>query len=205
MRIYPTSPWSRFVAVAVVGIGFFLMFKLPADSAHTLPDETAGISSGNNRQTEILTQTDAKLPVRISIPSGSVDANIEYIGLTPEGAVDAPKNPATVAWFNLSPRPGEIGNSVLVGHSGWKENRPAVFDTLFELRAGDKIYVVDAGGETLTFIVRELHTYTTGDDTSAVFTEADGKAHLVLITCEGDWNKTTETYSARLAIFADME
>ncbi len=42
---------------------------------------------------------DLGLPIRLKIPQISVDANIEYVGLTSLGAMDVPAGPVDVAWF----------------------------------------------------------------------------------------------------------
>ena len=47
---------------------------------------------------------------------------VEDVGLTPGGAMDVPKGPSDVAWFDLGPRPGEVGSAVIAGHEGWKDN-----------------------------------------------------------------------------------
>jgi len=77
-----------------------------------------------------LVQADPGLPVRLKIPKINVDSAFEYVGLTPQGAMDVPKGPAEVGWFKLGTRPGEIGSAVVAGHSGWKNGIPAVFDNL---------------------------------------------------------------------------
>ena len=145
------------------------------------------------------------LPVRIKIPRIYVDAAIEHVGLTPQGAMDVPSGPNTAAWFELGPRPGEEGSAVIDGHFGWKNRTPAIFDNLHTLERGDKLYVEDEKGVTTTFMVRELRTYGEIEDISAAFASSDGKAHLNLITCQGVWNKTRKSYSQRLAVFTDKE
>jgi hypothetical protein len=40
------------------------------------------------------------LPVHLKIPSINIDASIEYVGLIPDGAMDAPKEPANVGWLS---------------------------------------------------------------------------------------------------------
>ena len=152
-------------------------------------------------------QASVELPVRLKIPSIKVDAPVEYVGLTPDGAMNVPKSPVGVAWFNLGPRPGEDGSAVITGHYGWKNNIPAVFDNLHKLRVGDKISVEDEKGLATTFVVREVRIYDKDDDdvASDVFDSSDGKAHLNLITCEGEWDKVSKTYSKRLVVFTDKE
>jgi LPXTG-site transpeptidase (sortase) family protein len=150
-------------------------------------------------------QEEFGLPVRLKIPSINIDANIEYIGIAPDGAMDVPKNPDDTAWFKLGQRPGEKGSAVIAGHYGWKNGKAAAFDNLYQLRKGDKLYIEDDEGTSISFIVRESQRYDPGADASSVFNSSDGKSHLNLITCEGDWNKDQKSYSKRLVVFTDKE
>jgi sortase A len=143
------------------------------------------------------------LPMRLEIPKISVDAALDYVGITSQGELGVPAGPNNAAWYDQGPRPGEEGNAVIDGHFGYRDNIPAVFDNLHTLQAGDKLYVKDEKGFTTTFVVRELRTYGPNDYASAVFRSSDGKAHLNLITCEGTWNRTQKSFSNRLVVFAD--
>ena len=143
------------------------------------------------------------LPTRLKIPSINVNATVEYMGLTPDGAMDVPKSPHNVGWYNLGPRPGENGAAVIDGHYGFKKG--SVFDNLHKLGKGDKLYVQDDKGMITTFVVRETLKYDSKADALDVFDSSDGKAHLNLITCEGIWDKVSRNYSKRLVIFTDKE
>ncbi len=145
------------------------------------------------------------LPVDLRIPKIKVDARIESLGLTPGGALEVPVGPENVSWYNLGVRPGEVGNAVLSGHYGWKDNIPAVFDSLSKVDKGDELYIEDERGGLLTFVVREIRTYHTKENPSETFTSTDGRVHLVLITCGGEWNNTAQSYANRVVVFADME
>lgn len=145
------------------------------------------------------------MPVRLKIPSIKVNALVENVGLTPDGAMDVPVGPANVGWFNLGPRPGEEGSSVINGHAGYKNNKPAVFDNLYKLKKGDKIYIEDSEGTTITFVVRELKSYNRNANALNVFSSSDRKVHLNLITCTGIWDKVEKTRSDRLVVFTDKE
>jgi LPXTG-site transpeptidase (sortase) family protein len=94
---------------------------------------------------------------------------------------------------------------VIDGHFGWRDGLPAVFDNLHKLQKGDKLYVEDKKGLTVTFVVSKLQTF--GQDESApnVFISNDKKAHLNLITCHGIWDNAQRSYSNRLVVFADKE
>lgn len=147
----------------------------------------------------------AGLPVRLEILVIGVDATIIPTGITLDGAMDVPKDLDEVAWLNLGLRPGESGSVVIAGHYGWKNNRPAVFDNLYKLNQGDKIFIEDERGVVTTFVVREIRTYDKDEAVSDVFRSDDGKAHLNLITCTGVWDEVEETYSERLIVFTDKE
>ncbi|MCE9549197.1 class F sortase [Candidatus Nomurabacteria bacterium] len=145
------------------------------------------------------------LPVSISIPQIGIDANIEYVGLTGEGAMDVPKGPAEVAWFKYRARPGEPGTAIMAGHSGWKDDEEAVFDNLYKLKKGDKIYVKSLNGAEVVFVVNKMLTYGPNETVPDVFSSNDGKAHLNLVTCSGIWSKIDKSHSNRLVVFTDKE
>ena len=199
-----SSKWFVFV-VSVAGIIFFaiVIFFL----VHDLPvfGSFSKITLVGEQANSFSSQTGLGLPFRLKIPSINVDSAIEQVGIAPDGSMDVPKGPDDAAWFNLGPRPGEIGSSVIDGHSGYKNNRPAVFDKLYKLKKGDKIYVEDDKGNITTFVVREFKTYNPKADAKMVFSSNDGGSHLNLITCSGSWNKVERTHSDRLVVFADKE
>ncbi len=144
------------------------------------------------------------LPVRIKIPRIGVDAAIESVGLTTNGAMEVPNGQNNAAWFSLGPRPGDIGSAVIDGHYGiWKNGKETVFNDLDKLRQGDEISIEEDNGVTVSFVVRETQIYDSKADASKIFTSVDGKSHLNLITCEGTWNQVSKTYPRRLIVFAD--
>lgn len=147
----------------------------------------------------------AGLPMRLKIPRIKVDSAVEYVGLTPDGAVGAPKDSVRVAWFNLGPRPGENGSAVITGHYGRKNRKGSVFDNLYKLRKGDQLYIEDEKGVIITFVVRESRRYDPKADAPDVFGSSDGRAHLNLVTCEGAWDRVSKSYSKRLVVFTDKE
>ena len=145
------------------------------------------------------------LPVRLKIPAIDVDAAVVSVGITSDGEMDVPKDPAEVAWYSFGSRPGEIGSAVIAGHYDQKNNMSAVFTNLHTLKKGDKIFVEDEKGVATTFVVREISIYDKNKDATDVFISNDGNAHLNFITCAGVWNKSEKSYSERLIVFTDKE
>lgn len=145
------------------------------------------------------------IPTRLEIPRLNINASLESVGLTSKGAVEVPKSSINAAWYNLSPRPGEIGNSIIDGHSGWKNGTQSVFDNLYKIKKGDKIYVEDEKGMINVFIVRDFKPYGPKDDVSVVFNSNDDRAHLNLITCVAAWDVKQKSLNDRFVVFSDKE
>jgi LPXTG-site transpeptidase (sortase) family protein len=145
--------------------------------------------------------------MRLIIPELNVIADFQYNGLTPDGTMEIPTNIVDAGWYTGSPRPGEKGVAIITGHVAQIRKsvvtKPGVFYNLNELRPGDKLYVLNDKGETITFVVRESRLYDPTADATDVFTSNDNGAHLNIITCEGTWNQDQLSYSQRLVIFAD--
>lgn len=145
------------------------------------------------------------LPVRLKIPSISLDVSVEHVGVTQSGEMDTPKHIEDVGWFDLGVVPGEIGSAVIDGHYGWKNNRPVAFENLSKVKIGETISVENDKGVITTFLVRAIKQYDVEADTAGIFTSNDGKSHLNLITCTGIWDNIEKRYANRLVVFTDRE
>lgn len=143
------------------------------------------------------------VPVRINIPSIGLDAAIEQLGKTTDGAMAVPTKPLDASWYRLGPRPGEVGSATIAGHVDWVNGGIAVFGKLHEIRQGDIIRVKDDNGVAISFVVREIRIYDATADATDIFSSTDGKIRLNIITCYGVWDKTTNDYSQRLVVFAE--
>jgi LPXTG-site transpeptidase (sortase) family protein len=183
---------------------FCFIFKklIPKNSAPIVENTLTFI---NQAALPVQAQENFGLPMRLKIPKININTIVEHTGLTPDGAMDLPKDSDNAAWFEFGSRPGENGSAVIAGHYGWKDNKPSVFDNLYKLRKGDKLYIEDDAGTIISFIVRENRRYDSEADALNVFNSTDKKSHLNLVTCEGDWNEDSESYSKRLVIFTDKE
>lgn len=209
MKLKINSDFLSFISIGV-GTVFSLIFFLNLNYHSSTQDFyiQPALSASNQPTSGKITPTLVKpeIPVRLKIPKIGVNVNLEQVGLTPQGAVGVPKSKLNAAWFNLWPRPGEIGSAVIVGHYGiFKNGIVTVFNNLSKLKIGDKIYVVDKAGVTTTFVVRKFQIYNSNEIATNVFNSTDGKSHLNLITCNGIWDKVSKSYSKRLIVFSDKE
>lgn len=194
-----------FLFVAIVGAAGLLVviFFVPSISSPIKTDLDLLVENA----TVLFAPEEVKygLPIRLIIPTVNVDSSIEYVGVASDGTMEVTNSPINVAWFKFGPRPGENGSSVIAGHYGWKNGISAVFDNLHEIQKGDKLYIEDDNGVTVTFVVREVRSYDPKADASNVFGSSDGKAHLNLVTCDGPWNRTLKSRPSRIVVFTDKE
>lgn len=197
------------LAGSAVGFGLFLLLII-SPFVHSLFGRTVPHSAEKRVRVAQKLRGDALpvsgrprygLPVRLTIPRLGVDAAVEKVGLTPDGAMGVPSSPDTVAWFKLGPRPGDKGSAVIDGHSGYA-SVAAVFDDLPSLRKGDLLFVEDAKGVLVRFVVRKSRMFDRDANPSDVFGRKDGR-HLNLVTCTGAWDAAAGTHAQRLIVFTD--
>lgn len=144
-------------------------------------------------------------PVRLQIPKIGVNAAVESVGLTPDGAMGVPQNHDNVAWYNLGPKPGEPGQAVIDGHVD-STTGPAVFWDLNKLKPGDQIIVVGSDKIARKFVIRTIEAYPEDQaPLQKIFGPAPG-THLNLITCDQStpFDHSRHTYLGRLVIYADL-
>lgn len=198
-----TSRRLLFIAIFIGLISYtvFLFYFISKDSAQS----DVALFARDVTPSTLQEPVRQALPVRLKITSIGVNSLIENVGLTSGGAMDVPKDVDNIGWFNLGPRPGEIGTAVVDGHYGISKGKASAFDNLYKLRQGDKISVEDEKGGITIFVVRGNRRYDPKANATSVFSSSDGKSHLNLITCEGVWDEISKSYSQRLVVFADKE
>ncbi len=142
-------------------------------------------------------------PVRLKIPAINVDAAVEDVGQTPDGAMDVPKDFNDTAWYDLGVRPGAPGNAVVDGHVDSTTGK-AVFWDLRKLVSGDQIIVVGDDGVERPFVVTASEAYTRADVPLDRLFGPTAETHLNLITCDSStaFDRTRGEYAGSLVVYA---
>lgn len=142
-------------------------------------------------------------PAVIEIPAIGERAEVIEVGLTEDGAMEAPASIYQIGWYAPGPKPGSTGNAVMAGHVDGMTS-PGTFYNLKELEPGDKIHITGTEGEQLTFVVKEKKSYVPEEaPLEKIFGTSSG-AHLNLITCTGTFNDETGDYEERLVVYTDL-
>jgi LPXTG-site transpeptidase (sortase) family protein len=140
-------------------------------------------------------------PMKLSMPSLGVEAPIVPVGQDPDGAMAAPTDPDTVAWYEYGPGMGVSGNVVLAGHINWA-GRVRTFGNLHLLEPGDAILVIDEKNNGYQYVVESSHwVRAEGAPVEEIFSQTD-QPTLTLITCGGEYVSATHEYLDRLIVRA---
>lgn len=143
-------------------------------------------------------------PTHLSIPSVGIDVDLTSVGQASDGSIQMPPLFDWVAgWYNLSPTPGELGPSIIVGHVDTYKGI-SVFWNLRYVNPGDLITISRADGSTATFKVSALKQF---DQNSFPTQDVYGNlnyAGLRLITCGGTFNNSTESYTQNTVVYASL-
>ena len=143
----------------------------------------------------------------MSIPAIGVTSELITLGLNTDGTLAVPQpgpDYDKAAWFDGSPRPGDIGPAVIEGHVDSAENGPSVFYRLGDLAVGDRVDVTRADGTTVAFVVDEVRVVPKDDfPTLDVYGNTDGP-ELRLITCGGPFDSAAGSYEDNVVVFASL-
>jgi len=140
-------------------------------------------------------------PVALNIPAIRVRTALEELGRTPQGTLAVPTSTTVAGWYTGSPRPGEIGSSIIDGHID-STLGPGVFFRLRLLRPGNLMYVRRADGALAVFRVSAEHMYAKADFPTEQVYGPVPDAELHLITCGGVFDPATGSYLSNVVVYA---
>ena len=143
-------------------------------------------------------------PVRLVIPTLSINTNVQYTTITKRGTMGTPNNFTDVAWYGYGVAPGQSGEAVIDGHVDNGLGLAGVFLHLDNIQTGDDIYVTEKDGTILHFQVTDITSYDYANLPMDQIISSTGSPRLALITCGGDWISSEHIYDKRLVITASL-
>ena len=146
------------------------------------------------------------VPVRLEIPAIGVATGLQRLGRAGDGTVEVPSGPDkwdVAGWYEEGTRPGDPGSAVILGHVDSKAG-PAVFYRLRQLRPGDRVEVVRAGGSRVTFTVERVERYPKRRFPTADVYYPTLTPRLRLVTCGGSFDPATGHYRSNLIVYATL-
>jgi LPXTG-site transpeptidase (sortase) family protein len=154
-------------------------------------------------RTEI-TLPEPGVPVRLIIPSLSVNSAIEPVGKDADERMAVPKNLYNAGWYEYGVRPGKRGNAVIDGHVNTPNLTPNIFYNIDRLKTGDSIIVVDSTNRVWYFQVKRVaNVETVNFPINEVFGQADNP-RLNLVTCTGVYSHNNADYTERTVVYSEL-
>ncbi|MDB5187962.1 MAG: hypothetical protein JWO50_482 [Candidatus Kaiserbacteria bacterium] len=192
------------VAFVVAAILFTVTFVHAVWYAPDVQVAVARADTVTTSSTSARTSTSSP-PYRLIIPTLSINAGVQYVGVKSNGNMATPSNFTDVGWYKYGTTPGDIGSAVFAGHVDNGLGLAGVFKHLKDLKVGDSIYVQSKDGTKLHFVIYDIESY----DYNSAPTERIFNAHayigLNLITCDGDWVPSGKTYDHRLVVYSRLQ
>jgi hypothetical protein len=200
-------PLAAFLVVLAAGVGLVLVWR-SGPAAETAAPGPAPLPA------DAPVADGPIVPVRLQIPAIDVDATVESRGTVryenpftgePVDGYGVPESMRTTSWWSEGPQPGSGRMAVILGHA--QADGGAVFDRLAELRPGDQVLLVDAGGAVLHLEV--LGEPLTGLDksTSALADALNGHpagADVAFVTCGGEFDRQAGASEDNEVVFATV-
>jgi sortase (surface protein transpeptidase) len=200
----PRTDRRRFIVAALSGLGGLAL--RPTRGVAQAPEEAEDAeveepwpAEQPPAATEIVAS--GVRPVTLAIPALRVEAAVVPVELDEDGAMAAPGDPDTVAWYALGPGMGVGGNAVFAAHVDWG-GRPRVFGRLAALRPGDGVLVVDERGNGYQYVVESSEwVRAEGAPVEEIFAQGESPV-ITLITCGGTYVPVRREYLDRLIVRA---
>jgi hypothetical protein len=145
----------------------------------------------------------SSMPVSLRIPAMGVSSTLSQLGLNADKSPQVPTKYQEPGWYKLGPAPGMMGSAVILGHVDDRKG-PAVFYKLATLKSGDKVDVSLANGAVAHFAVKAVETFLKAQFPSQKVYGPHGVRGLQLVTCGGDFDKTTGHYLSNIVAFTTL-
>ena len=144
-------------------------------------------------------------PVKIGIPRIGVNAPVMKLGRDADGTVQVPPLAAhnLAGWYRYGPSPGQRGPAVILGHVD-STTGISVFYYLKNLHAGDALDVTLADGTVARFAVDGLQKVAKDAFPTATIYGPVPAPEVRLITCGGDFDRSSGHYRDNVVVFARL-
>jgi sortase (surface protein transpeptidase) len=138
-------------------------------------------------------------PRRVAVPSLGIDAPIVSLQMDADGDLPTPSSARTVAWYDYSAGPSDMGNAVLAGHVDWNFEIGA-FAPLIRATPGMTV-TLSADGTAAVYRIESVSVVPDGDrdGLNALRTDGDNTS-ITLVTCGGEFDWATRSYQDRVIV-----
>lgn len=142
-------------------------------------------------------------PVRVQVPSASIDMSIRPVGIEDGGFMELPPEPTVAGWYRFGAYPAAgAGNTVLAAHVDSRVYGIGPLSNLRNLAAGTEVQVESEDGGMTRYAVESVTYYPRSQLPTEQLFVRDGAPALVLITCGGNFDAERRSYSDNVVAIA---
>jgi sortase A len=195
--------------ITILGVALLLGGVLYTQRATPPTAAITSVKHPESQQKAFLTPTNdtpmeftpMQSPVQLTIPSLHITSAVKPVGREANNDMALPNSLTESGWYKDGAMPGNPGKAVIAAHTGYP-HKPSQFRRLEQLQVKDTFTVTDTSGTTATFEIIHTATYRpTEAPLDSIFGDSP-TPRLALITCAGEWQPETQSYSHRLVLFA---
>ncbi len=172
----------------------------PAPETNTteLTGEQVPIESG-----ELVEPREAVPPVSVEVPAAGIAVSVTPVGVQPDGLMELPADVAVAGWYRYGSDPlSPTGTTVIAAHVDSIEYGLGPFAGLKGLGAGTEIVVKMSDGSTKRYAIESVTNILKGELPVDEVFDREGDPRLMLITCGGQFNYDTGSYSDNIVVTA---
>lgn len=142
-------------------------------------------------------------PTRIRVNDLNIDMPVAAVGLAATGDMELPVNPAEAAWYRFGSAPASTsGATVIAAHVDALEYGLGPFARLAQAPPGTEVVVTTADGTEQRYRIESVTATTKTEIPWDVIFDREGEPRLTLVTCGGEFDQATRTYSSNVVTTA---
>lgn len=143
-------------------------------------------------------------PVFVDIPDAGARVGVIPVGVQPDGFMELPADPGVGGWYRYGPDPTTgSGSTVISAHVDSLEYGLGPFVALKSLPAGTRVIVGTADGASHEYSIVSVQSLPKTQLPVDDLFSRSGPERLVLITCGGQFDYDTLTYSDNIVAIAE--
>jgi hypothetical protein len=198
-------------ALAAAGIALLLLSGCSATTGEPASRAVSEVPRPNSgsvgmQSAALKPVIEAVPPVRVQVPDAGIDVSVTPVGVKADGQMEIPENVDIAGWYRYGPDPASpVGSTVIAAHVDSLEFGLGQFVKLKGLPAGTRIIVSTADGKTHNYLIDSVQNVLKEQLPVGQIFDREGPPRLALITCGGQFDYTSRTYSDNVIVVASPE
>ena len=150
---------------------------------HALSSPSNKASAQSSRHGQQAASARPARPLLLELPSVDVTMPVVPVGVSSDGQMRMPPDPADIGWYRFGPPPGSSrGSAVLAGHVDSLRYGVGPLVRLSSVRRGDRV-TLRTTGPSMTFEVVRVEVISKSDVALRAVFRRGGSGRLRIVTC----------------------